>query len=315
MTDAQCASAGIACQEGTGCTWWLQDGTACDDGAGGGTDVCVAGACVTDCQLNGKGYYECRPAGIQGGDLVIVPAGHFWMGCNEFIRSCIEDWREFEVPYHRVFLDTYGIDKTAVTLADYQACMDDNGACSALEISTGCFRAAQHPDLPAACVIWAQAQDYCAWAGKRLCTEAEWEKAARGLDGREYPWGDDMPTCELAVFDATGTCTQERWDWCGCGAGRQWSVGSKPDGDSFYGAQDVAGNVWEWVSDWRDVDYYAVSPERNPEGPAAGAFKVGRGGGYADPGIYIRSSLRGTLDPARWGVDVGFRCCKSLPDR
>jgi len=313
-TDAQCASAGVAC-EPDGCTWWLDDQTACDDGdAGTADEVCVAGACVAGCQVNSRGYHDCRPAGTRGGALVVVPAGHFWMGCNEFARSCAEDWRVFEVPYHRVFLDTYGIDKTEVTLADYQACIDD-GACTAPATASGCFQAAQHPDLPAACTLWAQAQNYCTWAGKRLCTEAEWEKAARGLDAREYPWGDVAPTCDLAVFDATGTCTQERWDFCGCGAGRGWDVGSKPDGDSFYGVSDMAGNLWEWVSDWRDVDYYSVSPERNPEGPVTGQYKVGRGGGYADPGIYIYSSLRGTLDPTLWGVDVGFRCCKSLPDR
>jgi formylglycine-generating enzyme required for sulfatase activity len=243
-----------------------------------------------------------------------VPAGHFWMGCNEFTKSCSEDWQAFEVPYHRVFLDTYGIDKTEVTLTDYQACVDDGG-CAALPTATGCFQATDHPDLPAACMNWAQAGDYCAWAGKRLCTEAEWEKAARGLDEREYPWGDDPPSCDLAVFDATGSCTQDRWDFCGCGAGRGWNVGSKPAGNSFYGASDMAGNVWEWVSDWRDVDYYNVSPERNPEGPNNGQYKVGRGGGWADPGIYIYSSLRGTLPPAEGGIDVGFRCCKPLPDR
>lgn len=218
------------------------------------------------------------------GAMVEVPAGDFTMGCDA--RSCGGD----EQPQRVVTLSAFEIDRTEVTQAEYTACILD-GACE----EPACDWSCDQPDLPAGCVTWAQAKAFCSWAGKRLPTEAEWEKAARGED-RTYPWGDDEPNCSLA-------------NMAGCG-GALRPVGSAPDGASPYGALDMAGNVVELVADWYDAGYYLGAPTTDPQGPQNGTRYSGRGGGFKSDSDFLRASKRDWYDPTDTAVSLGFRCAR-----
>ena len=223
-------------------------------------------------------------------EMVLVPSGEFLMG------SPAGEGDDDEHPQHRVMLDGFWIDRTEVNNAQYGKCVKA-GACRA----SGCadesnFNGANQPVV---CVGWEQAKDYCHWAGGRLPTEAGWEKAARGTDGREYPWGDEEATCERANYD-------------GC-VGRTWAVGSKPAGASPYGALDMAGNVQEWVADRYGAGYYARSPQRNPTGPGpdSGDARVVRGGSWNYSRNLVRSAYRDYIAPTYTNLNIGFRCSVS----
>ncbi|MBW2525717.1 MAG: SUMF1/EgtB/PvdO family nonheme iron enzyme, partial [Deltaproteobacteria bacterium] len=232
-------------------------------------------------------------------DTVRIDAGKFKMGCRpDDDPGCQPD----EQPGHTVRLEAFRIDRLEVSVARYAACVRA-GRCTTEGLSESelCnWTHADRVDQPVNCVDWNQAMAYCQWVGMRLPTEAEWERAARGDDGRRYPWGDEAPDCERAVLDDGGD---------GCGRDSTWPVGSKPAGKSPAGALDLAGNVWEWVADRYDEKYYDRSPKRSPKGPAIGSSRGMRGGSWlsGDPAD-LRSAGRHAARPEHRNYNLGFRC-------
>ncbi len=242
---------------------------------------------------------------VPPGEMVLVPAGTFQMGCDlahngDYI--CLFN----EEPLHTVYLDAYSIDKYEVTNAQYNTCVVA-GACDPPVNDYWSSLVQNAPDYAVYHVTWDNAYDYCAWAGKRLPTEAEWEKAARGAaDTRAYSWGDAAPNCTLANFRI------EEWEWGAYCIGYATWVGRYPTGASPYGALDMTGNVWEWVNDWYQSDYYNVSPPSNPLGPSIGTERMVRGGGWDAVAFYIRLATRALRLPPEAHLNyVGFRCART----
>jgi len=240
-----------------------------------------------------------------GAVMVYVPAGEFIMGSTEGTNN--------EQPLHAVYLDAYWINRTEVTNAQYRQCVEA-GVCASPSERYSVIIFNEEPyfddprrqDYPVVYASWADADAYCRWAGKRLPTEAEWEKAARGTDRRSYPWGNEWDPSKLNSWN-------DGWSHHGL-----MDVGRYLEGASPYGALDMAGNVWEWVADWYDEDYYGYSPYRNPTGPSSGdpVLKVMRGGSAFNTSEWnVRCAFRGRLDPNRTLGDLGFRCVSAAPVR
>jgi len=242
-----------------------------------------------------------RTSPVDGMELVYIPAGEFQMGCD-LAHNGVYDCSKDELPLHTVYLDAYYIDKTEVSNAQYEQCVAD-GACDAPNDKSSYSQSAyygntSYDNYPVINVSWEDASKYCSWAGRELPTEAQWEKAARGESVRAYPWGDASPTCDLLNGYVDGYCV-----------GDTTAVGSYAGGASPYGVLDMAGNVWEWVQDWYDGDYYS-SLEKfiNPTGPSTGTSRVIRGGGFNFGEDGLRSAVRYFSNPGNWGYDIGFRC-------
>ncbi|MCX5727389.1 MAG: formylglycine-generating enzyme family protein [Nitrospirae bacterium] len=225
-------------------------------------------------------------------DMAVVPAGEFTMGSSSGDAD--------EQPAHRVYLDAFSMDKYEVTVGQYATFLQEAGGDRPSDWKT--MNQSAHQKRPVVNVDWADAARYCKWAGKRLPTEAEWEKAARGTDDRIYPWGNDPPTPLRANYGKT--------EWNNHGV--LLPVGTLEAGKSPYGIYDMAGNVWEWVSDWYDENYYKSSPSQNPTGPLTGGFKVLRGGSWNNSPRILRSADR-YFDPPSFRslYYPGFRCAKN----
>jgi len=266
-----------------------------------GAIICLAGCsndngCKSDSDCDNGFVCQdkiCKQKPNDDKGMLDIPAGSFMMGCNQAQDSaCDAD----ESPYHEVTLSAYKIDAREVNQTQYQACVDAGG-CFAPGADANCeWDPVARADYPVVCVTWERADEYCRWAGKRLPTEAEWEKAARGENGLVYPWGDSAPECAHVNF-------------ADCDTGSQ-PVGTHPGGKSPYGVEDMAGNVYEWVSDYYAEDYYATSPGNDPHGPSTGDNRVMRGGAWGYDANYLRTSNRGANQQTVYRFPLGFRCAK-----
>jgi serine/threonine-protein kinase len=216
---------------------------------------------------------------LRENNWVGIPAGSFVMGEGE--------------QAHEVELDAYEIGRYPVTVEEYGRFVEEGGREPA-----DWDKQQQYPNRPVVNVTWHDAEAYCTWAGVRLPTEAEWERAARGREGRKYPWGSEEPDAERANFRDTGIQAPT-------------PVGLFPKGGTPEGIHDLGGNVWEWTSDW-----YAEDPtgsRRNPIGPEQGKYKVSRGGAWVANATYLRAAYRVRYGPGDRYDGIGFRCAREVP--
>jgi formylglycine-generating enzyme required for sulfatase activity len=240
--------------------------------------------------------------------MISIPAGEFTMGSS---RAEDPQALDEEIPQHTVYLNEYWMDKTEVSNAQYALCVAD-GACTRPANNVSSTRGSyyddsQFADYPVIYVSWSQAAAYCAWAGRRLPTEAEWEKAARGTDARIYPWGN--------IFDGTLV------NYCDINCRTDWRdplfddgyietspVGEYTAGASAYGILDLAGNAYEWVADW--FAPYSRDHQMNPAGPDSGQERIMRGGAWGDDRAHVRTTIRSHLNGESWMDFIGFRCAQ-----
>ena len=229
--------------------------------------------------------------------MILIPYGEYFMGSEE------GKGRPDEYPRHKVYLDTFYIDRFEVTGKDFEEYLSYHP--DQHPTITGWWGRQVRPDMknrPVFGLTWSRCKNYCEWRGKRLVTEAEWERASAGLEGRIYPWGNDPPDQKRANFNRCcfimkGLSTND--------------VGSYPSGATPDGIHDLAGNIAEWVSDWYDKNYYKTSKYDNPQGPEYGINHTIRGGAWNSLQGYLRSSARFGYDEAKDFYGIGCRCALS----
>jgi len=266
-----------------------------------------------------------------GMTMMYIPAGEFEMGssaddslleCSKYREGCNRAWFNDEDPVHNILLDSYWIDNTEITnsmfrqfieATSYQTEAEKKGnsvvftSSGSKEIDGANWQNPEGPNSsideflynPVVHISWSDANAYCDWSGARLPTEAEWEKAARGgIENKFYPWGDKPPTCQIGADNGAqfGSCHEIT------------NVGTfSPNG---YGVHDMAGNLWEWTSDWYDFSYYSYSPYTNPLGPSTGSTRVLRGGSWINYEYSLLVAGREGKIPSTTNYEIGFRCAK-----
>lgn len=274
--------------------------------------------------------------------MVLVPAGEFCMGYNGIWW---ERWynrlnyHPGESPGHIVFLDSFWMDITEVTVGNFRKFINETHYITTAEeegwgkvfypgpkdeewrVVAGADWLHPHgpgtlaiDSEPVVQVSWSDAAAYCRWAGARLPTEAEWEKAARGDDERQYPWGNKFAGDRLNYSDINSPVARARDRYFNDGYSLLAPAGSYPEGRSPYGVMDMAGNVWEWVYDWYDDNTYRSSVYQNPAGPEEGTDKVMRGGSWYDVS-WVTTTIRHWNEPADRYSDLGFRCAASYMEK
>ncbi len=256
-------------------------------------------------------------------NMVRIQQGNFRMGssfqqtleyynrCKKLDKRCKVWWFRDERPERNVFLDTYWIDRYEVTNEKYlefalatghRPALDDScesETCKEGNLWDGYSFPNKIKNQPVIQVSWYDADSYCRWRDKRLPTEAEWEKAARGTEGFLYPWGNSPPTPAHTNYN-------RKWK----GYATLSDVGKHPPGISIYGVYDMTGNVWEWVADWYDLTYYPRARKKNPKGPKEGQNKLVRGGSWVNNDDVLHSAFRRWSRPEVRFNDTGFRCAK-----
>ena len=296
----------IGCDSGQTCTdsdsdtYYAESGCGtdvdCDDGNStiypGATELCDG----DDNQCPGDAGYGSVDEGCPTrSGMALIPSGCFDMG------DAFAEGNSDELPVHNVCITSgFYMDVHEVTNAEYAACVSAGG-CTAPGNSSSYTRGSYYgnptyDDFPVIYVSWYQANDYCTWAGKRLPTEAEWEYAARGgLSGKRYLWGDT-----ISGTDANYNNSGDPWD--------NDTSPMENYAANGYGLYDMTGNVWEWVNDWYQDDYYSVSPTNDPSGPASDTYRVLRGGSWEDVTFNLRVANRLLDTPSYQDFNVGFRC-------
>ena len=230
---------------------------------------------------------------VQPEGMVVIPAGEFLMGAEDGLQDAR--------PIHRVYLSSYWFDKYEVTNAQYRQCIEGGGCTPPKDRQA--FDDPQRLQRPVTNITWNQARSYCQWQGKRLPTEAEWEKAARGTDGRRYPWGNNGNVIRNRVRNGEVSA----------GSNGTEPAGLQASTVSAYGVFDLIGSVSQWVKDWYAEDFYQASPARDPQGPLRGSFRVLRGGEWNEKPPDLRASYRGWDEMTYWGPTLGVRCADDVP--
>ncbi len=249
---------------------------------------------------------------VKPSPIVAIPAGWFLMGTNreDGDRHTFEkNFDNTEFPQRRIWLDAYQIDQYEVSLGELLQFLQN----SARNVSPELRALIWHlisihfiPDQalapwPALYVTWEEAQAFCLNQGKRLPSETEWEKAARGTTGRIFPWGEEDPSEKIAIFGAYHVHEIPLVA----------NVDSFPEGKSEWGIYHLAGNISEWTNDWLGPDYYPIMPERNPPGPKSGRYKSVRGGSWKSLPVMLRGATRGGAFPEERSANIGFRCAQT----
>ena len=297
------------------CCWPGQEWSKRQGRCAGKPTSCPAGRVASEDECVVRRVDEKPPAGPAAMDWVVIPAGSFRMGSTE--------GDDDEKPVRQVTLSRYALARTETTVNQYRRCVEAGACTEPVACAWGpefrTWGGSGKGEHPVNCVDWGQAKSFCAWAGGRLPTEAEWEYGARGAEGRRFPWGNLGPDSMGVAVGNFADASAERLESdltviAGYDDGYAGTspVGTFPAGRSPFGLDDMSGNVWEWVADWHAS--YDASATDNPTGPYAGSKRVLRGGSFYDGYVStLRGASRGHGAPSDAVDTVGFRCARSVP--